>query len=73
MKKHLLLFIFALASLVSQAQNNNMYSIMHNEWAGHRYSYSGIMQQRDGDLITSSFVYEDPENGNINPLGQLFL
>ena len=72
MKKHLLLFIFALASLVSQAQNNNMYSIMHNEWAGHRYSYSGIMQQRDGDLITSSFVYEDPENGNINPLGQLF-
>ena len=72
MKKHLLLFVFALAASALQAQNNDMYSIMHHEWAGHRISCDGIMQQRDGDLITSSFVYEHPENGNINPLGQLF-
>ena len=72
MKKHLLLFVFALAALALHAQNNDMYSIIHHEWAGHAYSCSAVMQQRDGDLIMIYFVYENPENADINPLGRLF-
>jgi len=72
MKKHLLLFVFAFAALVLQAQNNDMYSIIHHEWAGRAYGCSAAMQQRDGDLIMIHFVYEHHENDDINPLGWLF-
>ena len=71
MKKHLLLFVFAIVASALQAQNNDMYSIMHNEWAGHTYSYAGVMQQRDGNFIIDGLVIENLEN-DINPLGSIF-
>ena len=71
MKKYLLLLVFALAALALYAQNNDMYSIMHKEWAGHIYSYDGVMQQRDGNFLIDGFVVEDLGN-DINPLGNIF-
>ena len=72
MKKYLLLLVFALAALALYAQNNDMYSIMHKEWAGHIYSYDGVMQQRDGNFLIDGFVVEDLGN-DINPLGTKYM
>ena len=72
MKKHLLLFIFVLAVLAMQAQNTDMYSIMHHGQPGLGYTHRGLMQQRDGDFITNSYVFEDLGNGDSNPLGHIF-
>ena len=69
MKKHLLLFVFALAISTVRAQNNDMYSIMYHDWAGYRYSVHGLMQQRDGDFIISTWVWP---NSDVNPLGNIF-
>ena len=72
MKKHLLLFIFSFAALALQAQNNDMYSIMHHGQPGQSYDHRGLMQQRDGGFITNSYVFENMGSGNSNPLGHMF-
>ena len=71
MKKNLLLFVFVLMVSALQAQNNDMYSIIHHGQQGQFYDNRGLMQQRDGDFITNSFVFEELGNGNGLPLGHI--
>ncbi len=59
MKKHLLLLIFALAASAMQAQNGEMFSILYHETPGYFHNNMRLMQQRDGDFIMSSYVFED--------------
>ena len=71
MKKNLLLLIFAITASFLQAQNNDMYSIIHHGQQGQFYDNRGLMQQRDGDFITNSYVFDDLGNGNGIPLGHI--
>ena len=59
MKKHLLLLIFALAASAMQAQNGEMFSILYHETPRYFHNNMRLMQQRDGDFIMSSYVFED--------------
>lgn len=73
MKKHLLpLLIFAFAATTLQAQNSDLYSILYHERAGYAYSVCHSMQQRDGDYIIDTYLYEDLGNYNYVPVGYVY-
>jgi len=72
MKKYLFLLVFALSASVMQAQQSELYSMMcHDIWPEHSFGLVGLIQQRDGDFITSCYVTEDDGNFNFTPVGTL--
>ncbi len=71
MKKHLLLFAFALAATVVRAQNGELYSTMYQDTVGSD-AIINFMQQRDGDFIANLFVLENTGNYNYIPFGSSF-
>ena len=72
MKKYFLLFVLALAASAMQAQNSELYSLMYlDKPPGCFYNIEGLMQQRDGDLILNTFVYEDTGDYWGIPLGSM--
>ena len=72
MKKHLFLLILAFASLVLQAQNNDMYSVMYYDKQGLSFVNEGLLQQHDGDFIINTFVFENTNAYDDVPLGNMF-
>ena len=62
MKKHFSLLVFVLAASSLQAQNNDTYSLMYHDLAGHRYNVEGLMQQHDGDFVICTSFFETTEN-----------
>ena len=72
MKKLLYLLVFAFAASAIQAQNNDMYSLLYHDQEGFVYGILGVMQQRDGDIITNTYVLEDIGNFNYIPSGNAF-
>ena len=71
MKKQLLLFVFALAATIVQAQNGEMYSLLYQDTVGGDARIN-FMQQRDGDFIADLFVLEYIGNYNYVPLGSMY-
>jgi hypothetical protein len=53
------------------AQNNEMYSLLYLDKPGCFYNIEGLMQQRDGDFILNTFVYEDTGDYIGIPLGSM--
>ena len=72
MKKLLLLFAFVFAASAIQAQNEEMYSLMHHGMTGCYFSIMEIMQQRDGDFVMGNYLIEDTGDYIDNPLGNMF-
>ena len=72
MKKHLLLFLLAFAASVTTAQNNDMYSFVYHDKPGHFINLHNTMQQRDGDFVVCTYIFEDAGNNNAIPLGNMF-
>ena len=71
MKKHLLLIALAFMTLATVAQND-MYSFVYHDKPGHFINLHNPMQQRDGDFVVCTYIYEDMGNHNSNPLGYMF-
>ena len=71
MKKLLLLLILAFAASALQAQNRELYSFKYHDMPGYLFNIEGLMQQRDGDLILNTFVYEDIGDYWGIPLGSM--
>jgi hypothetical protein len=72
MKKHFLLFVFAIIASAIQAQNADVSLLYHNEPPpGCFYGVGVLTQQRDGDFILNTFVYEDIGDYWGIPLGNM--
>ena len=73
MKKYFLLFILAFAASAMQAQNGESYSIMHHNME-YMFNIENFMRQRNGDLIFTTFVTEQPGPGQWmgSDLGDIF-
>ena len=72
MKKHLLLLILAFVASATLAQNNDLYSFIYHDKAGHFINLHNTMQQRDGEFVVCTYIFEDVGNHNSNPLGYMF-
>ena len=73
MKKHLLLFVFAFVAIALQAQERaNSYSLMYLEREGYYHHVMNLIQQHDGDFVTSTIVFEDLGNHESIRLGNMF-
>ena len=60
MKKNLLpLLVFALVTSALYAQDANLYSIFYHEKPGFSYYIGNPFQQRDGDYILDTYLYEN--------------
>ena len=68
MKKFLLLFLFAIGATSLHSQEKaDFYSLMYHEIPGCFYNHNGLIQQRDGALTLSSYVFANNSGGI--PLG----
>ena len=66
MKKHLLLFVFAIAASAIQAQNGDLYSLLYHDMGGYGFGIESVEQQRDGDIIAVTHISQFPDFlGNI--------
>ena len=73
MKKHLLLLVFVLVAFAAQAQQHDrdLYSFLYNDKSGYAYSVYSSMQQRDGNHIVDTYLFEDLGNYEYVPLGYM--
>ena len=60
MKKHLLLFILAFAASALQAQDEDLYSMVHQDMGGYGFGIESVTQQRDGDIIAVTHISQYP-------------
>jgi len=60
MKKILLLLVLSYATLAMQAQNREMYSMVHQEMGGYGFGIESVAQQRDGDIIAVTHISQFP-------------
>ena len=69
MKKILLLIVFAAAASLLSAQD--MCSFMYHDKVGHHINMNNPMQQRDGDFVINTYIFEDVGGNNAIPLGNM--
>ena len=60
MKKHLFLFILAIATSALQAQDEDLYSMVHQDMGGYGFGIESVTQQRDGDIIAVTHISQYP-------------
>ena len=74
MKKTFLLLVFGLFAANSAfAQRDNFYSILFQENPGYYHALYNTMQQRDGDFVINTFIFEDTGNPEMaDPVGNMF-
>ena len=72
MKKYLLVIVFAFAAAALQAQQGPMYSLLYHERPMEHIIVEGLMQQRDGDFVLRTYLYEATSIYDGNPLGHMF-
>ena len=72
MKKHLLLLVLVFVAFAVQAQRDDLYSIFFHEYLP-EYGYSNFnsMQQRDGDFVVDTYLFEALGNYEYAPLGYM--
>ncbi len=72
MKKNLLLLVFAFVASAMQAQHrDDMYSVIYHDNPGYAYTIYNSMQQRDGNLVVDTYLFEDFGNYEYAPLGYM--
>ncbi len=60
MKKHLLLFVFAFAAMALHAQDEDLYSMVHQDMSGYGFGIESVTQQRNGDIIAVTHISQYP-------------
>jgi len=71
MRKLLFLLVCAFVTSAIQAQRADMYSIIYHENPGYAYTVYNSIQQRDGDFIVDTYLFEDLGNYEYIPLGYM--
>ena len=62
MKKHLLLFVFAFAAMALHAQDEDLYSMVHQDMSGYGFGIESVTQQRNGDIIKDQDRFINTQN-----------